>query len=208
MNLVLSLLLAFQILPEKERLLYETNDKGTIGRISVVSELDSTGYRVTYKSDREINCVLDSVDLSTQFVEKIINGRLVLSAAHHDQFEVYFKGTTYRYRETGPVYDRHTLDFAFRGFLYYPTYHRTFRLHIPEFMIVNADLEVVSEETVSTTLGRIACWKLLMKPRILFFSWQFYFWIEQAYPHRFIQYEDSSGENRILLIEYERLCGM
>ena len=208
MNLLLLVALASQILPEKELLVYETNDKGKIGRISVVSELDSEGYHVTYTSDREINCVLDSVDLSTLFVEKIIGDRRELSASQGNEFEVFYKGSKYRYRETDPVYDRHTLDFALRGFLYYRDYKRTFRLHVPEFMIVNADLEVVGEETVSTSLGSIACWKLMMKPRVFFINWQFYFWIERKYPHRFIQYEDSSGENRISLVDYTRQSGM
>lgn len=208
MNFILVFALAFQILPEKELLVYETNDKGKTGCISVVSELDSTGYHVTYTSDREINCVLDSLTLGTLFLEKIIGDRRELSASQRSEFEVYYKGNKYRYREADPVYDRHTLDFALRGFLYHHEYKRTFRLHIPEFMIVNADLHVVGEESVSTALGSIACWKLMMKPRVFFINWQFYFWIEQAYPHRFVKYEDSSGENRILLVEYTRQSGI
>ena len=75
-------------------------------------------------------------------------------------------------------------------------------------MIVNADLHVIGEESVNTSLGSITCWKLKMKPRVFFINWQFYFWIEQAYPHRFVKYEDSSGENRILLVEYTRASGI
>jgi hypothetical protein len=207
-NLVLALALTVHILPEKEQLVYETDDKGKIGHITVVSYLDSAGYHVTYTSDRTINCVLDSIDLSTRFVEKTIGDRLELSASQHNDFEVYFRGTKYRYHEKDPVYDRHTLDFALRGFPYHSGYKKTFRLHIPEFMIVNGELDVVSSETVDTPLGNITCWKLTMKPRVFFINWQFYFWIEQAYPHRFVRYEDSSGENRILLVEYVRLSGI
>jgi hypothetical protein len=208
MNLVLILALALQILPEEELLVYETDDKGKRGRISIVSELDSSGYRVTYTSDRTITCVLDSVNLSTLYVEKIVSGRHELTAEQHEKFEVHFRGNKYRYHETDPVYDRHTLDFALRGFLYHQGFKRTFRLHVPEFMIVNAELELVDEDTIDTELGNIACWKLKMRPRVFFINWEFYFWIEQAYPHRFVKYEDSSGDNRILLVEYTRTSGI
>lgn len=199
--------LLLQILPEKELLTYETNDKGKIGSISVVSELKD-GYRVVYTSDRYIAVRLDSLDLSTLQIEKLIDDKLVLEARQEDDFIVRFRGDKYRYHEKGPVYDRHTLDFALRGFFYYDSFKKTFRLHIPEFMIVSAELEVMGEEVVSGPLGDIRCWKLMMKPRILFFNWKFYFWIERAYPHRFIKYEDSSGENSILLVQYERASGI
>lgn len=199
--------LLLQILPEQELLIYETNDKGKIGSISVVSELRD-GYHVVYTSDRYIAVLLDSLNLSTLQVEKVIDDKLELEARREDDFVVRFRGNRYRYREKDPVYDRHTLDFALRGFLYHDTFKKTFRLHVPEFMIVNAELQVMSEDVVSGPLGDIMCWKLMMKPRVLFINWKFYFWIEKAYPHRFIRYEDSSGENSIRLIEYERASGI
>ncbi len=42
-----------------------------------------------------------------------------------------------------------------------------------------------------------------MKPRIFFLNWKFYFFIEQEYPYRFVKYTDASGENSIVLKEYE-----
>lgn len=205
--MVILFALLLQVLPEKELLTYETIDKGKIGSISVVSELKD-GYRVVYTSDRYIEVLLDSLDLSTLQVEKLIDDKRVLEVRQEDDFVVRLRGNRYRYREKGPVYDRHTLDFALRGFFYHDTFKKTFRLHVPEFMIVNAELEVLSEDVVSGPLGDIRCWKLMMKPRVLFFNWKFYFWIERAYPHRFIKFEDSSGENGIHLIEYERASGL
>ncbi len=189
------------ILPDAESFLYETNADGKIGTLSVTMNRDSMGYHVRYVSDREIEVILDTSDLSTLYVEKYVEGKLELKIEKRDQFYVYFKGGESRHRADRPIYDRHTLDFALRGFNYEPDFKGIFRLHIPEFTIVNAEVEVIDEELISTPLGEFDCWKIQMKPRILFFNWRFFFYIEKEYPRRFIKYVDSSGENTITLIE-------
>lgn len=193
----------FVVLPEKEFLVYETNDKGKMGTIELTSERDSSGYHIMYTWDRVINVILDSANLGTLYIKKIVNDKMEMEVSRQDHFKVFFKGRYYVYNEDGPVYDRHTLDFALRGFDYTDTFKKTIRLHIPELMIVNAELEVIGEGIVSGPLGDILCWHVQMTPRILFLRWKFFFWIEKEYPHRFIRYEDSSGKNSVLLIRYE-----
>ncbi|UCG29114.1 MAG: hypothetical protein JSV53_06200 [candidate division WOR-3 bacterium] len=196
-------ILFLQILPEHELMVYATDDKGKIGSIDVVSNLDSLGYHVVYTSDRIIEIRLDSLNLGTVYVKKVVGGETELLVERNEDFDVYFKGRECRHREKSVVYDRHTLDFALRGFDYEFGYKSRFRLHIPEFMIVNADLEVQGETVVDTPAGIFDCWVVRMKPRILFFNKQFFFYIEKEYPHRFVKYSDASGENSILLKYYE-----
>lgn len=191
-----------QILPEYESMIYETNDHGKIGNINVISRLDSTGYNVVYTSDRIIEIRLDSHDLSTLYAKKTVKGNIELSIVRNDDFDVQFKGRHYRYHDDRPVYDRHTLDFALRGFNYGPGFHDRFRLHIPEFMIVNADLEVDGDTIIETPAGVFECWIVRMKPRIFFLNRKFYFFIERDFPHRFVKYTDPSGENSIILSDY------
>jgi hypothetical protein len=195
--------LYFLELPDKEFLVYETNDKGKMGTIELASERDSSGYHIIYTWDRVIDVILDSVDFGTLYIKKIVNDRLEMRISREDHFKVFFKGRYYVYEEDGPVYDRHTLDFALRGFDYTDEFKKTIRLHIPELMIVNAELEVIDESIISGPLGDIQCWNVQMTPRILFLRWKFFFWIEKEYPHRFIKYEDSSGKNSVLLIGYD-----
>lgn len=195
------LFLFFHLLPEAESFVYETNAKGKIGSLSVTMQRDSLGYHVMYISDREIEVILDTLDLSTMYIEKYVDGKLELKIERSDEFHVYFKGTESWHRDDEPMYDRHTLDFALRGFDYHPGFKEIFRLHIPEFTIVNAELEVIDEEHITTPAGEFDCWKVQMKPRILFFNWRFFFYIEKEYPRRFIKYTDSSEDNSITLIE-------
>lgn len=194
------LLLCLHILPEREFFIYETNDKGKIGKIEVTSQKDSLGYHIVYISDRKIEIVLDSLTLGTLYISKTINDRQILKIVREKKFNVYFKGHKMTYHEDGPVYDRHTLDFALRGFDYNIEYENTIRLHIPEFMIINAELKVVGEEIISGPVGEILCWKVRVIPRIFFIRMKFYIWIEKDSPHRFIKYADSSGKNYIQLI--------
>jgi hypothetical protein len=88
------------------------------------------------------------------------------------------------------------------GFEVRVIFETTFRLHIPELTIINAELEVLGEEDVITPVGSFRCWKVQMKPRVIFFNRRFFFHIEKDYPHRFVKYTDSSGKNSITLIEY------
>jgi hypothetical protein len=196
------LFICLQLLPEKECLIYETNDKGKIGEIEVTLHKDSLGYHIVYTSDRIIEIVLDSLNLGTLYINKTIDGKQALKIERDgEEFTVYFRGNRMIYHAQGPVYDRHTLDFALRGFKYHRVFEDTFRLHIPEFMIVNAELKVVGEESIAGPLGEILCWKIQMTPRVLFTRMKFFFWIEKDWPHRFVKYSDSSGENYILLVE-------
>ncbi len=199
---MIPLFLLMQIIPKHESMEYETNNKGKIGAIQVTSNFDSIGYHVTYVSDRIIEVILDSTNLSTRYVRKKIDGRTVLEITTSGGFDVSFRGREYRYDNDRVVYDRHTLDFALRGFGYAPGFKEKFWLHAPEVTIVNAELEVVDEVTIATPAGEFSCWKIKMKPRILFFNWRFFFYIEKEYPHRFIKYNDSSGGNSIVLKRY------
>ena len=201
---MITFILFFQILPKAEEMIYMTNDKGKMGNIDVVSTLDSIGYHVVYTSDRIIDVYLDSVNLRTLYATKIIGDDTVLqiSTKEHD-FEVHFKGREYRHNEERPVYDRHTLDYALRAFDYEPGFEQRFRLHIPELTIINADLKVIGEAEIDTPAGTFDCWKVSMKPRIIFVSRVFFFFIEKEYPHRFVKYSDSSGDNSIVLKSYE-----
>jgi hypothetical protein len=200
--MILVLFLYLQILPEKEILVYKTDDKGKIGKIEITSQKDSLGYHIYYVSDREIEVILDSVNLGTIYIYKTINNKLDYKFSKNKHFKVYFKRRNVTYREDGPVYDRHTLDFALRRFEYASDFKKIIRLHVPELMIINAELKVVGEEIIKGPVGDVSCWKIEMKPRIFFIRMKFYFWIEKEYPYRFVKYEDSSGKNSILLIEY------
>lgn len=195
------LFLCLQILPARESMMYETNEKGKIGYITITSQRDSLGYHVIYSSDRLIDVILDSLDLGTLAIKKFVNNRLELKISRNGKFEVWLKGKKLYYRVNGPIYDRHTLDFALRGFDYSDSFKTNIRLHIPELMIINAEVEVVGEEHINSRAGDILCWKILVIPRIIFTHRKFYFWIEKDYPHRFVKYWDSSGENYIILVD-------
>jgi hypothetical protein len=196
------LVLCLAFIPRNEAVLYETNEKGKLGTLSAECHKDTMGYRVSYVSDREITVILDTADFSTLYVKKVIDGDLVFEFQREDDTEVYFNGRRYSYNQDKPVYDRHTLDFALRGFDYHPGFKSMFRLHVPELTIVNAELEVLGEEEMITPAGEFECWKVQMKPRVIFTNMRFFFYIEKEYPHRFVKYVDSSGENSITLIEY------
>jgi len=197
------LLLFLQLLPNKEIFIYETKDKDKIGRMDVISQKDSLGYHVVYTSDRTIEVILDTLNLGTLYINKIVDDELELKISRAKKFNVWFKGHERTYREDKPIYDRHTLDFALRGFEYTPDFKTVIRLHVPELMIINADIEVVGEEVVSTPLGEIPCWKVEMKPRVFFIRKKIFFWFEKDYPHRFIKLEDESGKKGIRLIGTE-----
>ncbi len=190
------------ILPDTEYIVYETNDKGKIGAIEVTLKKDTAGYYVIYKSDRIVEAILDTTDLQTLYLNKIIKGRWELSVKRNHFFEVNYQGRKNYYNEKNPVYDRHTLDFVLRGFQYHRDFKKRIRLNVPEFMIINADLEVVGEDTVNVPVGEFDCWKVMMIPRVVFTKMKFYFYIEKSYPHRFVKYTDSSGKNSIILKEY------
>lgn len=190
------------ILPDNEYIVYETNDKGKIGAIEVTLKKDTAGYYVIYKSDRIVEAILDTTDLQTLYLNKIIKGRWELSVKRNHFFEVNYQGRKNYYNEKNPVYDRHTLDFVLRGFQYHRDFKKRIRLNVPEFMIINADLEVVGEDTVNVPVGEFDCWRVMMIPRVVFTKMKFYFYIEKSYPHRFVKYTDSSGKNSIILKEY------
>lgn len=197
-------LLFLQILPTAESVRYETNEKGKIGSLVATSYRDSLGYHIFYVSDREITILLDTTNLSTLYAKKIVNGELVFEFEKADKINVFFNGREHNHNDKKPVYDRHTLDFALRGFDYHMDFKMIFRLHVPELTIVNAELEVLGEEDMVTPAGSFQCWKIQMKPRVIFFTRRFFFYIEKDYPHRFIKYTDSSGKNSITLIEYQK----
>ncbi len=190
------------LLPDSEYIIYETNDKGKIGKIVIRSERDSTGYRITYISDRTVETILDPENLQTIYLNKIIKGKWELSVKKTHIIEVNYQGRKSFYKESAPVYDRHTLDFVLRGFTYSKDFKKRIRLLVPEFMIINADLEVIGEDSVTTPVGIFECWKIMMKPRVVFTNIKFYFYIEKNFPHRFVKLLTSSGKNSIILKEY------
>jgi hypothetical protein len=61
----------------------------------------------------------------------------------------------------------------------------------------------MGDENVVTPAGTFECWIVRMKPRVIFFNRRFFFYIEKDYPHRFVKYTDSSGDNSITLVEYD-----
>jgi len=189
-------------LPQYEYILYETNDRGKNGQIEVVMKRDSLGYHIIYKSDRTIEVILDTINLQTLYVNKIVGKKWELSVKRNHFFEVNYRGRKNYYNESNPVYDRHTLDFVLRGFDYNKNFKKRIRLNVPEFMIINADLEVIGEENITTPAGSFDCWKIKMTPRVVFTNMKFYFYIEKQYPFRFVKYTDSSGKNSIFLKEY------
>lgn len=191
------------LLPDNEYSVYETNDKGKVGKIEVKLTKDSTGYHITYISDRRVEAILDTENLQTIYLNKIIKEKWELSVKKNDVIEVNYQGRKSFYKETEPVYDRHTLDFVLRSFIYYPGFKKRIRLLVPEFMIINADLEIIGEDSVTTPAGVFDCWKIMMKPRVVFTRIKFYFYIEKKFPHRFVKLLDSSRKSSIILKGYE-----
>jgi hypothetical protein len=189
-------------LPEQESIVYETNDRGKMGKIVIDSRHDSLGYHIVYVSDRVIEAVLDTLSLKTLYLKKVIGGKLNIEIFNDRSYRVFYKDREKKYSNHDPIFDRHTLDFVLRGFELGPQFKKRIRLSVPEFMVINADLETVGEDTVQTPAGTFECWKLRLVPRVIFTKMKFYFWIEKEYPHRFVRYRDSSGKNQILLIEY------
>jgi hypothetical protein len=196
------LVLISLMIPSHESFVYRTNDRGKLGAIDVTLNKDTSGYRIRYVSDRLIDVILDTSDLRTLYVNKLVKGKWELSIERRNKFMVNFKGRKTSYDEKGPIFDRHTLDFVLRGFNYTEGFKHRIRLNVPELMVINADLSVIGSEAVNTPLGDVECWKILMEPRVLIIRRKFYFWIEKDFPHRCIKYTDSSGNNLILLIQY------
>lgn len=171
--------------------------------MDITVELDTSGYHVIYTWENKIlELIFDTSDMSTKYVKKTAGDKVELLAERKEKFDVLFKGRKFSYNIKQPIYDRHAIEYALRGFEYYNTFKHEIRLHVPEFMVINAEINVLDEETISCPLGDIACWKVEMVPKVLFIKWRFYFWFEKEYPNRFIKYSDSSGKNSILLIEY------
>ncbi len=201
MNVVL--LLISVLIPHAESYTYETNDKGKIGEMVIEAWFDSLGYHAIYRwEDRVQEILFDAEDMSTLKVKKTIGGKLDYELTRANDIKVYFQGRRTTYYSQSPVYDRHALEYALRGFDYSADFNQVIKLHVPEFMIINARVSVEDREILTTPFGEIDCWKVKMSPRVLFLKWDFYFWIEVGYPHRFIRYSDSSEKNTILLIKY------
>lgn len=198
------LLLLIFVLPDHEIITYRTYDEGKEGTMSIVSERDSVGLHVTYTwEDRVLEVIFDTVDMSTRYVRKAIGDKVELKVERQgDKFKVHFKGKKQTYNEKKPVYDRHAIEFALRGMTYDPLFDERIRFHVPEFMIINADVKVAAVDTIQSQFGAIPCWKIRLKPRVIFTNMVFYFWIEKEFPFRFLKYEDSSGKHAIELIEY------
>lgn len=195
------------VLPSSEYVMYQTCDHGRLDTMEATLSKDSLGYHVFYVSDRTIEIVIDSLTLQTHYVKKVINGITNVEVINDSFYRVFYKGREHRYSNEGLVYDRHTLDFAFRGFPLSADFRTRIRLAIPEFRIINADLEVVAAETLRTPAGVFPCWKLKMSPRIIFIKRDIYFWYEQASPHRFIKLADASGNNEMVLVQYRSPAG-
>jgi hypothetical protein len=195
------------LLPSTEHYLYETNDKGKIGTMDISVEKDTIGFHVLYTwEDRILEVIFDTLDMSTVYVKKTAGKKVELEIKREEKFNVVFRGRryTYGYENHAPIYDRHAIEYAIRGFSLGEGFKKTIRFHVPEYMVINADVHVIDQEVVTSPIGDILCWKVEMKPNVWFINWRFYFWIEVEYPHKFVQYKDSSGKNTIMLIEYTR----
>jgi len=200
------LLFVLQVLPAQENYTYETNDKGKIGTMDITVQKESLGYHVVYTwEDRILELIFDTLNMSTIYVKKTIGEKLELEIKREKKFNVFLKGRKFSYRVDKPIYDRHAIEYALRGFNYDARKKFTIKFHVPEFMVIDAEINVLGEEIISCPLGDIACWKVEMVPKVLFFKWRFYFWIEKDYSKRFVKYSDSSGKNSILLIDYAPL---
>lgn len=201
-------LLFLVLLPAQETMTYETYDKGKTGQMAVAAHVESLGYRVTYTwEDRVLEVVFDTLDMSTVYVKKVVGGKVEMLAERKEELKVLFKGrkSSHRYDADEPIYDRHAIEYALRGFTYTDAFKKTIRFHVPEFMVVNADVTVVDQGTIaSDTLGSIECWKVKLSVKVLLFGWSSFFWIEKDNPHRFIKFEDEKGEHMIRLIEYRQ----
>ncbi len=202
------ILLLVSLLPSLETMTYETYDKGKTGQMAVTARLESLGYHVIYRwENRVIDIIFDTLDMSTVYVEKIVGEKTELHAEKKREYEVLFKGGrhSHRYDHDAPIYDRHAIEYALRGFAYKDGFKKTIRFHVPEFTIVNADVTVVDQGTIdSGSLGAIECWKVKLAVKVLLFGWSSHFWIEKAFPHRFVKFEDAKGEHIIRLIEYQQ----
>jgi hypothetical protein len=197
--------LFISLLPDSEIIVYQTIDKGKEGTMHIAAVKDSRGYHAVYTwEDRVIDIVFDSITMATRSVIKTIGDKTVLRAEQKENFEVEFNGGRHSYHEKQGVFDRHAAEFALRGFEYADDFKTTIRFHVPEFMVINADVTVLGTDTVSCPVGTVECWKVEMKPKVLFISISFYFWIEKSYPHRFVKYSDTKGDHSILLIEYDK----
>lgn len=196
-------LLLIALLPSSEYVMYQTCERGRLDTLEAYLSKDSVGYHVHYVSDRVVDVILDSITLQTRYVKKVIKGETNVEIINDREYRVTYLGRVRHYANDELIYDRHTLDFAFRGLKLNAEFRRRIRLSIPEFRIVNADLEVVGADTLITPAGVFACWKLKMTPRILFLKRDFFFWFEQAYPHRFIKLSDSSDKNNMILVKYQ-----
>ncbi len=193
----------YRRLPEQEYIVYETKENEKYGTIEITSRKDRVGYWVVYKSDRIIEAVLDTFNFQTLYLNKIIKGRWELSVKKNHRIEVNYRGRKNYYYESEPVYDRHTLDFVLRGFEYHQGFKKRIRVNVPEFMIINADIEVIGEEHITTSQGEFVCWKILLTPRVVFTRKNFYFYVEKSYPYRFVKYMDATGKNYITLKVYQ-----
>jgi hypothetical protein len=71
-------------------------------------------------------------------------------------------------------------------------------------MVVNAKIKVLGEENLSVPKGEFLCWKVEMSIKVLLISWKSFFWIEKDYPHRFIRFQDESGEHDITINDYSQ----
>lgn len=202
--MLLLFLVYASILPDTEHIVYETNDHGKIGQITIDSRKDSLGYHILYVSDRVIEAVLDTIDLRTRYLKKTIGNKLNVEIFNDRSYRVFYQGREKKYLNRDPIFDRHTLDFALRGFPLNADFKRRIRLGVPEFMVINGDLDVMGDDSVSTPVGTFDCWKIRLIPRVVFTKMKFYLWIEKEYPHRFVKYSDSSGNNYILLKEYRQ----
>lgn len=202
------ILLLIALLPAQETMVYETYDKGKTGQMAVSAELESLGYHVTYTwEDRVLEVIFDTLDMSTVYVQKIVGGKIELRAEKKDKYDVLFKGSkfSHRYENDEPIYDRHAIEYALRGFTYADDFKKTIRFHVPEFTVINADITVAGQGVPGgEILDTVECWKVKLAAKVLFFSWMSYFWIEKAYPHRFIKFEDEKDEHMIRLIEYRQ----
>lgn len=177
--------------PVKEELLYRTQEKKKVTWLAGTSQYTDSGAYLTYTSDRYIEVILDTHDLRTRWVRKIIAGKKSYEFTRKgDSIAMWNKGRIHNYIRSEPIFDRHSLDYVLRNLDYDANFRKDIYVSTPELGIKKATLQVASQETVMTAVGKLFAWRVNLSARILLlFKYRIYFLVEVNHPHRLLVFE-------------------